>query len=304
MFDDIDNAPIESEVTHVTDFIEFRAFLDPDACFTKSGFESACRISRERSSVKWREAVNLARSRVGYFKEAYCFDVPDDENDVLLLKEGTRDVRQEHYLFMLVCSSLKYFDRNYRNKLARDFENISRAAFRYMLPAGSTVKASWANPDANDSECYSGPLPEKLRSIARDIRCSTDHGIKDAGYSPFDTGDGGFDIVAWHDMYDSRPGIPIAVGQCSCAKTEWRLKQVEANYGRHQSKFPLMHGWSNYYFCPLDLWRSEKNWRHENNLGGAIVVDRARLVRFLCENNEPSMADVLSEIQDEADALA
>lgn len=279
MFRDIDVTPSSTNIIFWADYIELRALLEEDRNFVKADFEKVLGENRDSASEKWRDALNLALARVAYFGDAYPFKIPEDESDIIILKQDLDDAAKS-YLSLLLFSSLKYIEKTYVNGLAREFEILSSRAFLSCMPSGSIVKANWAQPGVDDN-CYRGTLPEKLRAIANDIRCSTDGGIVDADYDARDSGDGGIDLVAWHAMYDKREGIPIAMGQCSCSKTEWKLKQVEAIYYKHQQVLPVAHAWANYYFCPLDLRKTEATWHFGRDIGGAIIIDRFRLISIM-----------------------
>ena len=67
--------------------LELRALLDEDRSFVKFDFEISLRESRDSASGKWRDALNLALTRVVYFGDAYPFEIPDDENDIIILKQ-------------------------------------------------------------------------------------------------------------------------------------------------------------------------------------------------------------------------
>ena len=284
MLIDEDVLPSHGSVTFLSDYIEFRALCSTDKCFTVGELSSLLSGRRDDSSQKWVSALNLVKSRKNYFGVSYPFSVPEDKNDVILLN-GDLQNTNKMYLSLLICSSLKYIDRARVNSLAREFEKFSKQVFQYLLPKGATIKPNWANPDPEE-DCYRGHLADKFRDINQDIRCSSPSTVRREDFDEHNTGDGGIDIVAWHEMHDEREGIPIAVGQCSCTTGDWDIKQIESTYTRYSKYFPLVHPWSNYYFCPLDLRKSNSKWYLENKIGGAIVVDRSRFVNFMLENED------------------
>lgn len=302
MFRDLDVMPSSSDATFWADYLELKALLDVDRCFVKADFESLLRDNRDSSSGKWRDALNLSKARASYIGDAYPYEIPEDENDIIILPDQLND-GQKSYLSLLVFSCLKYVIKTESNFLAREFEILSSRSFASCLPPGSHVKANWANPGEDDN-CYRGVLPAKLREIAADIRCSTAAGIKDEDYDPRDTGDGGIDLVGWHEMYDKREGIPIAMGQCSCSKTEWKLKQFETAYVKHQNVLPVVHAWANFYFCPLDLRKSETSWRYGRDIGGAIIIDRSRLISLMRADDSWFISTKIEELLQEEQQAA
>ena len=313
MLQDIDVVPKGLDATYWADYIEFRALVNVDKNFTMAEFDTAFQGNegdtdsddksdpdkgRSRALNKWNNALNLCRQRQKFFlPRAYPFKIPSDENDIILLKERLTG-SQKAYLFLLVCSSLKYINPSKTNIIAREFEKACLSIFKYCLPEGATVKGNWANPNPGE-DCYTGTLPDKLKAIAKDIKCSGD-AINEDDYDPRDTGDDGIDLVAWHGMYDDRPGIPIAVGQCGCSRTEWQFKQFEASWYRHKTTFPLISPWMNFYFCPLDLWKERGKWRKGAKIKDAVFVDRYRILKIVQENDHQLSTNTIDDLRDSA----
>lgn len=299
MLTQLDSPPKESDATFIADYVELRTLLHPDSWLMKSDFEKLQNVSgedssREKAGGRWVKAISLARQRTERFGEFYPFSVPQDEEDAIQYT-GCDNESKKAYLSLLLFSCLRYVERTEVNKIAREFELLCKDIFKFFLPHGSIVKPNWASP-GDDAESYRGKLADKLRAINVDIRCTSHETIRDEDFSEQDTGDGGLDIVAWHQMHDDRDGIPIAVGQCSCSRSEWRVKQAAGIYDRHKHYFPLVHGWSNFYFCPLDLGLTKDKWRFKSDLGGAIIVDRFRILAILHAQNVQWVPDSIIPI--------
>ncbi len=300
MFRDLNTLPKRSEIIFWADYIEFKSLINTDKSFTYSNFsalfssEENVPKGRDFISSRWRMAVSLCKARANYFEQFYSFEIPSDEDDILLLKQDLNEC-QKSYLSLLICSSLKYFEKNISFDFSREFEKLSKYIFTHMLPAGSTIKSNWPNPEDGE-ECYSGNKFEKYRAIAKDIRTKSLETISESDFNPRDRGDGGIDLVGWHGMYDQREAIPIACAQCSCQRTEWKMKQSESTYHTKMSFFPLIHPWSSYYFCPLDLWKSEKEWRFRSDIQDSIPVDRYRILNFMSNSNEYFHISKIQEI--------
>ena len=98
-----------------------------------------------------------------------------------------------------------------------------------------------------------------------------------------DAGDGGLDLVAWHDLKDARDHIPIAFAQCGCTADGWPNKMLEASPAKLGKKLITGHDWATYYFMPLDLTDErdgQMHWQEWRAVNGAIVIDRLRLLRL------------------------
>lgn len=303
MLCDTDAVPNQADITHWADFIEFKALIHADRNYTKADFAGDYHSStddstedsdshRDKAAGRWSEALRHCRYRNEFFAApSYPFEIPCAENDIVLLKSGLTRL-QEAYLFLLVCSSLKYIVRREMNKIAREFEKTCLSLFKHCMPSGATVKGNWANPSPGEN-CYAGTLSKKFEAMAKDLRIRVGTTPDD----PQNTGDGGIDLVAWHGMHDQRPGIPIAMGQCSCSTTEWHVKSWEAHCARHAETLPVSSPWWNFYFCPLDLWDGENKWRFEAKVRGAIFVDRYRILRIIQANNQQVPTDVVDDLR-------
>lgn len=269
------------------DFLEIRAVVHPDKCFSRGDLDSIMRsqpeeYSREYSREKWRKATDFIRQRIIIFSDSYPFEISED-GDTLTFESQNGEALphlKQLYVSLLLCSNIKYIHRANRHLITHSFECISLPVFQSLMPNGVVVHPNWAGGGAEAR--YQGSLFEKYSSIARDIRCETT--FKERDFKPGDHGDGGIDIVAWHPMGDERDSIPIAFVQCGCSQTEWVAKQLEASYAKLGNKLPANHPWATYYFLPQDLRWLDGDWAYKSDLGGAIFVDRLRLVNIIREN--------------------
>ena len=294
MFQNLDVVPKDRDVTFLSDYIELKALIDNDKNFLKSDFENTFGENRDIASEKWNNALFACRMRREIFPKSYPFTVPDDEHDIIELHDHL-DNLQKCYLSLLIFSCLKYFQNDKIDSLSREFEKMCCSVFEFCVPKGSKVKGNWPNPDSDDN-CYTGVLADRLKTIAKDIRSTTDETTVDEQYGRSTAGDAGIDLVAWHEMFDNRAGIPIAMGQCSCSRSEWKLKPYESSHSRHQTIFPLIQPWLNFYFCPLDLWKDRNHWRMEKDVRSGIFMDRHRILAIMEENNHLDPPDVVEEV--------
>ncbi len=265
------------------DYLEIWATVSVDKCFSRGDLASICRAQstpkgRQYSDSKWQYAITFIDTRIALFGNDYPFELSEDR-DTLHLKESsyTRLTSQQKlYLALLFCANIKYIELNSRAIFTNAFEKISYPVFERLMPNGATVHHCWAS--AGSSANYTGLLFNKLTKIAQDFRCTANFTIND--FKPNDRGDGGIDILAWHDMGDDRPSIPIALAQCGCSKDEWVAKQLEASPAKMLHMLPVIHPWATYYFLPQDLRWHNADWAHKSDIGAAIFVDRLRLMRL------------------------
>lgn len=267
------------------DFVELRALVHPDRCFSRGDLASLERRRRDtansgfQADVRWRDLVNFAGIRQHEFGEAYPFSVSDDGDTLEFCFNETPE--QTTYLRLLLASLMRHIPNGLRSGLARNFEETCFAVFSKLMPEGAEIRATWANggPEAP----YQGTLYQKMQQIAGDLRCTAN--FKERDFNSRDTGDGGIDLISWHPMADSRKGIPISFAQCGCSKSDWKFKQLEASTAKHLSHLPVMHPWACYYFLPLDLRHPDGDWAYENDIAQAIIVDRLRLIRMSSQYN-------------------
>lgn len=294
MLDSLESPPRSNDQFFWTDFVELRALIHPDRCYSSGDLDSLekrCRDTGDRrfnAELRWSELVDFAGIRESEFGSAYPFHVSDDE-DTLELDFNEDNHEQVTYLTLLLASLMRHIPNANRGVLARHFEETCLAVFTKLMPEGAELRATWAG--GGTEAPYHGALNEKMKQVASDLRCTAN--FKDRDFKKNDNGDGGIDLISWHPMADNRNGMPIAFAQCGCSKDEWRFKQLEASPSKHYSHFPVMHPWATYYFMPLDLRHPDGDWANESDIGQAIIVDRLRLVRLASQYDLHSNLSVL-----------
>lgn len=285
MLNNLESIPSNDEFLWA-DFLEIRAMVHPDKAFSRGDLDSVMRaqpeeFNREQSSAKWRFGTDFIRQRINIFGDSYPFSLSEDGDTLTLEQYDDLENIKKLYLSLLICANIKYIPQGTRPTITRSFEMISLPIFTSLMPRGYHVYPNWAGGGANAR--YTGLLIDKYQAIARDIRCETTT-FKPRDFKPRDSGDGGIDIVAWHPFGDDRDAIPAAFVQCGCSKDEWRHKQLEPSYAKLGSKMPVTHPWASYYFLPQDLRWMDGDWAYKADIGGAILIDRLRLINLAREN--------------------
>ncbi len=285
MLNNLESIPSNDEFLWA-DFLEIRAMVHPDKAFSRGDLDSVMRaqpeeFDREKSAEQWRLGTDFIRQRVHIFGNSYPFTLSVDGDTLTLENYDNLDSIQKLYLSLLICANIKYIPKATRPTITRSFELISLPIFTSLMPRGYQVHPNWAGGGADAR--YTGLLIDKYKAIANDIRCETTT-FKPRDFKPRDSGDGGIDIVAWHPFGDDRDAIPAAFVQCGCSKDEWRHKQLEPSYAKLGSKMPVTHPWASYYFLPQDLRWMDGDWAYKADIGGAILVDRLRLINLAREN--------------------
>lgn len=283
MLINLDSPPAGTDCYHWADFVELRAFIHPDGCFSKSDLYGVQRrVTNSNRSFKaeerWGDALGFIANRRHVFSRAYAFK-PSDNGAYLELVEDPLTPEQYLYLSLLFASSLRFIQQKEWPKITRLFEEISYAVFAPLMPKNSEVRKTWAGGGL--AAPYTGTLYQKMCAIARDIRCNAN--ISERDFAGNDRGDGGIDMIAWHGMADDREGIPVAFAQCGCSTEDWTHKHLEPSPAKLFRQLPLMHRWATYYFLPVDLRWADGDWAYKNDLGEAIFVDRLRILNLVKE---------------------
>lgn len=276
----LDIPPKNGDPFFWTDFVELRALIHPDSCFSRGELASLASRGKDRGikfdvETRWRDIVNFASLRTKEFGADYPFKVSEDK-DTLTLEADDNNAAHTTYLNLLLASCMRHIPKNRQGEVARHFETTCLKVFSKLMPSGAEIRATWAN--GGEEAPYQGTLFQKMQQLAADLRCTANFVARD--FKENDTGDGGIDLIAWHPMHDKRDGIPIAFAQCGCSKEDWKFKHLEAHPVKHRRHLPVMHPWATYYFMPLDLREADGGWAYDSDIGEAIIVDRLRLIRL------------------------
>lgn len=217
--------------------------------------------------------------RASVFGEHYPFELSPDGKELKL--RNVESAERALYLQLLLASSLRLIPSQRWAELTEAFEIASHVIFKCLMPPGWEVHRFGAKGTVR----YRGPLLERYRNLAEDIREKLK--LDDFHFSPQNFGDGGLDLVAWHPMgNDGRVGIPTAFAQCGCTATEWTMKSLESSPSKLGAVFTFHHPWATYYFMPQDLAESTpkgRDWQRRAELSTAIIVDRLRIIMLAHE---------------------
>lgn len=320
MLENMDGVPEKADPFLWADFAELRAVVHPDKAFSRGDLASIANRTSDTGKTtestenegrivvaehvvkpkfdyeaKWEDLIAFVQTRSVRLGASYPFSVSENRDTLQLVNSG--DWAHRTYLTLLLAASLRHIKRTRHHELTRGFEETCFSVFSHLMPRGSEIRATWAGGGAEAP--YVGTLFQKMKLIAADLRCTANFDVDDFKVS--DTGDGGIDLLAWHPMTDTAPGIPIALAQCGCSREDWKFKQLEASPAKHFTHLPVMHPWSTYYFMPLDLRKGHGGWAYASDIGQAIIVDRGRLLSLMRQfdlgdfaPNVPLLAEALA----------
>lgn len=195
-----------------------------------------------------------------------------------VLRSNFDDKNPSHRLYaaLLIASSLRLCHKQRSNEVTAAFEEIAYHWLRNSLNEHWVVKPFGAHQRLPGA--YDGTLLEKLKALAADIHANL--AKRPEEYDPRDTGDAGFDLVAWLDMGDQRGNIPVIFGQCACSPTDWESKQLDVTPAASEAHLTLQHPGSGYCFVPHDLSAGDNNWQRASHIKRTVMVDRLRLLNL------------------------
>lgn len=228
----------------------------------------------EISERNWADIKSNFSLRQSRFGASWPFHF---ENDQLELRYDHNNYVHKAYLFLLLCSALKYCSSTRRDELTKKFEFLGFEAMKEILP-GWTVKPFGAHH--GDFNGYLGTIADKFHSLAQDIKAR--HVADPDDFDPRDTGDGGLDVVAFKDFGDPLGNLPVAFVQCGCSPKDWEKKQYEASPLALNQRITPQHPGANYYIMPHDMRGAQPGkWVRNAKIGDVILIDRGRLLKIL-----------------------
>lgn len=301
------NPPAPKESTYLmADYVELLCLFDVDKRISMN--EAVTRVYRSvQSEVERKREIEEGRltdEYIGEFKDkqkragedwfrqleyrerAFNGYYPFCLKNGLLMLESRLSDRQEMYIFLLLCSSLRVIPKDYQNNLTTDFELLCIKALEAYLP-GFTIRHFGKCRAAR--EHYSSRLVEAIQQLADNLNerniCEPDQ-IGDKN-----TGDGGLDLVAWRHPFteDNAPGRLICFAQCACSPLRWPDKQSQSHVINWRSRINFVHEPANFMFIPISFRDSLGAWFSKENIRASILMDRLRICSLLRDIALPTL---------------
>lgn len=168
------------------------------------------------------------------------------------LEEGAiylRNINDERvqYIFLLICSNLKYFESSSWHKYTDMFEVYSKYFFKYMVPRDAEVNIFGTS---RRNSIFSGNLRTRIKQLANCIGGNTTKSFDNDNQFDVPGGDEGLDLVAYLKL-DGATHIPIAFGQCTCSHEDWDIKQESINQENWNRKIEGLAPYTRFMFVPF-----------------------------------------------------
>lgn len=308
MLHNLDTPPSPKYKAYVqADFIEILCIVNPDRVITAAEILSRFRNSTdseediednslsnsdgERSdedflSVKiW---FRYLKYRQFAFGESYPFRLRDNMTSLEL--KSDLDSHQKLYVYLLMASSLRHYEKRAQNHLGKGFEYISAEALKQYVGENAEVHIFATIPNGR----YTGNKYAKIHKLAEDT--FEELSIDEHAFHQSDTGDGGLDIVGWFPFEDETPNRLLIFGQCACGD-DWETKQSSSDYNAWAGLIRLSIAPVNSIFIPYCFRDASGNWYAKHEIRMSLMIDRLRIMNLLREVESP-LDELPSEIRD------
>jgi len=273
------------------DYIEIMSLADADYEYSKSELISRMKRSSDLGSfdtidhptdskTSAEESDDLALLTENWFRHleyregafGYYYPFSVTKSGDTLICDDNPDGYKIVYVFLLLCSNLKYISDTERADLTSQFEVLSTRAVSTILP-------EWANvhlfEPGKGSDHYTGGLPGRIETLAKDLNEKVAADLN--RFDPNNYGDDGLDIVAWIPI-DSAPGIPILFGQCACT-LKWTDKQRSSSSNKWRERVTMTAPSTNMVLVPYCYRGTNGGWYKPSDIVESIMFDRLRIIR-------------------------
>lgn len=273
------NHPRDSDTHTIADFTEILCLLTQDRFCSGDNVRDHIRDDGDKrppSEDAMIDTFSQLQWRASAFGDYYPFTLRSSGR-VLHAEENLTE-KQKIYAFLLLCANLPFISDGLQS-LTDSFERASKIVLERIWPAAGTVKAFGKNETD-----FIGTKWERLNLLG--MKIGGDPHLLQEQFRPRDTGDGGIDLVAWHelDTHENRH-IPSALAQCACSRTEWSSKQSSISAGRLGRHLRPTHPWMEMIFIPHCFRNNAGKWAYDFDIGEPIVMDRLRLTLNLNEGD-------------------
>lgn len=229
----------------------------------------------EKSDRLARRVEDLLRNlkyRQDAFGDHYPFSVSDSLSDIEL--KPRLNEHQKLYVYLLMASSLRNFDKRDQIRIGQSFETLSAMALQEYLGENAAIHIF----GSRSSGRYSGNISQKIEQLSKDLHERPVYSENMAKTTH--TGDGGLDIVCWFETNDSSPGKLIIFGQCACTE-KWDEKLHSSGYKKWKHFIELSIEPINAIFIPFCFRDSGGQWYEMHRIQMSLLIDRLRIVSLL-----------------------
>lgn len=206
--------------------------------------------------------------------EYYPFDLEDRQ--CITLKTNL-SVKQMHYIFLLLCSSICFMDKSSLQKMTHIFEKYCRPIMKCLMPIGAQTELFGTT---RNEGVFVGNLRTRIEKLADLLGAQTTKSMdRNERYDRIPAGDAGLDIVSYVKL-DNASHIPLALGQCACSYEKWKEKQYSISRDEWTACIdPLAPFWQ-YMFVPFFCRNAAGRFEEETKIH-TCLIDRQRILSIL-----------------------
>lgn len=216
--------------------------------------------------------------RATAFGDLYPFEISDSLNQINV--KSRLSEHQKLYVYLLMASSLRNFDKGVQTRIGNSFEYISAEALRQYVGEKAEVHIFAANPPGR----YTGNIKTKINKLARDL--FEESLVRENPLSSHSSKDEGLDIVGWFPFEDETPNRLLIFGQCACGE-DWKGKQSSSDYKAWAGHIRLSIEPVNSIFIPYCFRDARGNWYAKHEIRMSLMIDRLRIMNLLREVESP-----------------
>jgi hypothetical protein len=186
-----------------------------------------------------------------------------------LRTQGSITQLRRLYLFLLLCSSLRFVQAKRRQRVTVAFERLSARIVGALLPEWGEAHIFGTASVAG--ERYRGTLFRRLSRLADDLRVQV--AVKKTDIAT--GGDLGCDVAAWLPMDDSVHGLISVIGQATC-EGDWRRKQYDSSHEAWQTYLTSQYSHNNVVMIPFCYRDPTGGWYGPAQVS-SVLIDRVRI---------------------------
>lgn len=290
------------------DYIEMHCICSPDGLITKTDIiDLICDVDIEEQnelergssshseqydkfSMRFDDYFKTIAYRAEKFVDYYPFELIN--NDCLKFKGDAAfsNKKNQHYIFLLLCSNLPLVSNSDRDKLSLQFEKYCQTIMNTLVSVDSET---YLFGTARTSELFRGNLRERMEALSLLLNSHTTNEFKVSQRYDVPGGDGGIDLVSFLSL-DNASHIPVALGQCTCNHSDWQSKQFSISQARISQIFAPLAPFQQYMFIPFSFRNITGNFYDGTEIL-TCLIDRERIIHRLESTQEcPDIKQMLN----------
>ncbi|WP_424150919.1 hypothetical protein [Selenomonas noxia] len=216
----------------------------------------------------------LIKYRFDTYREYYPFEL--EGRGCIFLHESLTE-KHLHYIFLLLCSSIYFMEKQSMSSITCDFEEYCRPLMKTLMPPHAKTELFGT---ARYKSIFQGGLRERVNQLAKLLGAQTTKKFdQDGKYDHISGGDGGLDVVSFIPL-DEASHIPCAFGQCTCSYDSWKNKQVTISRDNWCARIDPLPPFIQYMYVPFFCRHASGQFENPSDIR-TCLIDRGRILKLL-----------------------